>query len=227
MKTIVVEDNAFDRQIIKKFVQEDSELDLKGEFGSAIEAISVIKSIKPDLVLLDVEMPHMTGFEFIQSLEEVPLIILITSHESYAMDAFENDVIDFIVKPPTKERFKKAISKAKLLNSWLSLEAEDDRSIFVRVDREDIKVFLKDILFIEATGDYVKIYTKDEKYMVLTSMKAIGTKLPKEEFVRVHRSFIVNASNIDVVSGDVIKIGGKEISMSRAGKRLLKESNLI
>lgn len=221
LRTIIIEDNEFDQLILKKFIEEDTELELKAVFGSAVEAISLMRSLKPDLIFLDIELPEMSGIEFLNSIKNVPQIIMVTNHEEYALEAFENDVTDFILKPPNKERFNKAVSKAKLINEWLSLDNDDDSYIFIRVDREDIKILLKDILFIEAMADYVRIQTKEDKYLVLSTMKSIATKLPDSEFIRVHRSFIINVSNIEAFNGSEVRIGEEVIPVSRSGKKEL------
>lgn len=224
LRTIIIEDNEFDQLILKKFIEEDPELEFKGAFNNAIEAISNMRSLKPDLIFLDVEMPHMTGIEFLNSIKDVPQIIMVTNHKSYAHEAFENDVTDFIVKPPNQERFNKAILKAKKIQEWLALDAQDDRFIYIRVDREDVKVLLKEILYIEAKADYVRVQTEANKYMVLSTMKSISTKLPSDKFVRIHRSFIVNVENIESFNGTEVSIGDLSIPVSRNGKKELKKS---
>lgn len=225
LRTIIIEDNEFDQLILKKFIDQDDELQLMETFVNAKDAMSRIKALKPDLIFLDVEMPEMSGIEFLNSIKEVPQIIMITNHQSYAIDAFENDVTDFIIKPPNKDRYEKAVSKAKKINEWLILDAEDDRFIYIRVDREDIKILLKEILYVEAKADYVRVQTKDKKYLVLSTMKSIATKLPIEDFVRIHRSFIVNVSNIQSYNGNEVSIGEISIPVSRNGKKELKKSS--
>lgn len=223
MKVIIIEDNKLDQQILEKMVGNTPGLEHKGTFGNAIEAIELLSTLSPDLILLDVEMPGMTGLEFIEAIKDVPQIIMVTGNSQYAIDAFENDVTDFLVKPPEKSRFEKAIQKAQKIHDWLILDAEDDEHIFIRVDREDVKVLLKDILYVEAQADYVRVITAEKKYMVLSTMKSISTKLPEDSFARVHRSFIVNVSNVDSFNGQDIKIGDTSIPVSRSGKKELKE----
>ena len=227
LKTIIIEDNELDQLVLKKFIEEDSDLDLKGVFSNAIEAITLLKSLKPDLIFLDVEMPEMSGIEFLNSIKDVPQIIMITNHQGYAIEAFENDVTDFIVKPPNCERFCKAVTKAKKINEWLSIDSNDDRFIYVRVDRENVKIMLKDILYIEAKADYIRIQSKENNYMVLSTMKSIETKLPSNDFVRIHRSFIVNVHNIDAFNGQEVNIGELTIPVSRNGSKDLKNTIVL
>ena len=149
---------------------------------------------------------------------------MITNNRTYAIEAFENDVTDFIVKPPNLDRFNRAVSKAKKIHEWVSLESEDDSFIYLRVDREDIKVLLKDILYIEAMADYVRVQTEDKKYLVLSTMKSIATKLPITDFVRIHRSFIINVHNIQVFNGNEVNVGEISIPVSRNGKKELNKA---
>ncbi len=222
MKVISIEDNELDRLVLQKLIQQNDQLELIGEYESALAAISIIRSAKPDLIFLDIELPGMTGIEFINSLKEVPQIIFVTSHENYALDAFENDVTDFLLKPLEKKRFNIAVNRALKIQEWLSLESTDDRSVFIRVDRDDVKIFLKDIIYVEAMADYVKVHTTEDKYLVLSTMKSIATKLPEEEFVRIHRSFIVNINHIDSFNGSEVVINGLTIPVSRSCKKELK-----
>lgn len=222
MRVIIIEDNELDQLILTNFIEEDADLVLSGIYADAIHAISVIQSVQPDLIFLDVELPGMTGIEFLQAVKDVPQIIMITSHAEFALDAFENEVTDFIVKPVLKERFLKAVQKAKQMDEWLSLESNEDAHIYVRVDRENLKLNLNDIVFVEAMGDYIRFQLSDKKVMVLSTMKAIGTKLPEDMFVRNHRSFYTNISKIDSFNSKEIKIGDKIIPVSRRGQIELK-----
>lgn len=223
MKVIIIEDNKFDQAILEKLIKSDKDLTLGGTFDNAIEAISCLDSVKPDLIFLDVEMPGMNGLEFLTSITSVPQIILITSHRKYALDAFENDVTDFILKPIDQERFIKSVAKAKQINEWLSLANDDDNSIFVRVDRENVKLKLNDILYVESMADYIRIITNDRKYTVLCSMKSIASKLPENSFARIHRSTIVNTNKISSYDSSSLLIGDKEFSISRRGKSELSK----
>lgn len=223
MKAIIIEDNELDQLILQNLIEDEADLELKGTYSDAVHAISLINSVKPDLIFLDVELPGMTGIEFIQQVKDVPQIIMVTSHEKFALDAFENEVTDFMIKPVKKDRFKKAIAKAKQMHEWLSIEAEEPAHIYVRVDRENVKVDLNKIDFVEAMGDYIKIHVEDKKLMVLSTMKAIGTKLPDDQFARNHRSFYVNSKNIDSFNSKEVKIAGHTLPVSRRGHSTLKD----
>ena len=222
MNVAIVDDNEIDQILLEKLVNGHEALSLKGIYSNAIEASEGIKNSNPDMLILDVEMPEMSGIELIKAMEDVPLIILVTSHEKYALEAFENDVIDFVVKPPTKERFHKAVDKALKMHDWLSLDTEDDSYIFIRVDREDVKLVLKDILFVEAMSDYIRIQTSTNKYLVLSTMKAISSKLPTDNFIRTHRSFIVNTKKVSSFDGTDLTVETFKVPVSRNSKSTVK-----
>lgn len=223
MKVIIIDDNELDQLVLEKLVRQNASLELKGVYSNAIEGASGIRSVHPDLILLDVEMPGMTGVEFINAITDTPQIIMVTSHEKYALDAFENDVTDFLVKPPSADRFNKAIDKARQMHDWISIKSEDDSHIFIREDREDVKLLLRDTLFLEAMSDYVKIQTTSKRHLVLSTMKAISTKLPADQFVRTHRSFIVNSNHIDSFDGTNLTIRNHLIPVSRNSKAKIKQ----
>jgi len=222
LKTIVVEDSKVDQLIIEKLIKGDPDLVNSATFNNAIEALSCIKALSPDIVFLDIEMPGMNGIDFITAIDNVPIVIVISSHRKYALDAYENDVVDFILKPLDKGRFEKAITKAKQLFEWLSLDDEAGDSIFIRVNRENVKIMINDITHIEAMADYVRVFT-DQKYMVLCSMKSISSKLPKNQFVRVHRSLIINADKVTSFDSGTVSMESLTFQISRNGKVELKK----
>lgn len=222
MRCVIIDDNPLDQQVLTKLIASDADLELMGTFENPIAAIAVLKNSKPDLIFLDVEMPGMTGIEFLEAAKEVPQIIMVTSHKEYALEAFENEVTDFLVKPPAQERFQRAVDKARQIHEWVRLSSDDDRFIFIRSEGNDVKVVLNDILYVEAMSDYVRVQCVDAKYMVLSTMKSIATKLPEEQFTRVHRSFIVNRSRIDSFSGNELQLGDSTVPVSRSHRSGLK-----
>lgn len=222
MRTIVIEDNEFDQLILRNFIEDDKDLELKGVYDNAIHAISLIKTVQPDLIFLDIELPGMTGIEFLNAIKDIPQIIMVTSHTEFALDAFENDVTDFIVKPVKRERFKKAVDKAKKMYEWLSQDPNEDSHIYIRVDRENVKLDVRSIEYIEAMGDYVRIQSQNQKYMVLTTMKAIGTKLPPDILIRIHRSYFINVNKIDSYNSKEVKIGERLFPLTRKGSAEIK-----
>jgi DNA-binding LytR/AlgR family response regulator len=228
MRVIVIEDNELDQMILQHFIEEDESLDLRGVYDDAIHAVSLIKTVQPDLIFLDVELPGMTGLEFLNAIKDVPQIIMVTSHSHFALDAFENDVTDFIVKPVSRERFKKAVEKARKMHEWLSLDSVEESHIFIRVERENVKLEVGNIEYIEAMGDYIKIQANGRKYLVKSTMKAIGTKLPAKSLIRIHRSYFININKVDSYNSQEVRIGDRVFPISRNGfveiKRAIKEN---
>src|SRR5215207_5696439 len=159
MRCIIVDDDQISRELIRDYVSDTPELELLGEFPSAIEANNFLSKNHVDLIFLDVEMPKMTGIELLKSLDEKPLIILTTSKDQYAVEAFEQEVSDYLVKPIEYPRFVKAVNKAKNTLRPMQVESFSNDSIFIKVDSELINLPYRDIMWIEALGDYVNIIT--------------------------------------------------------------------
>ncbi len=225
---MVVDDDEISRSIISHFVKQTDYLNLVKVCQNGVEAHNFLQQgNKPHIIYLDIEMPEMSGLELIQQLPDTNVqIILITSREKYAVEAFEHQVIDYLVKPVNYARFLKASARAmdkieENLDSILQ-----NSNLFVRVNHKIVKIIPKDIKYIEALSDYVLIYTSDsdQKYVVHSTMKGIEKKLAQHEhFVRVHRSFIVNIDHIEAVKDENIVIGSKGIPIGRSYKNQFME----
>ena len=229
MNCLIGDDDELSRRTIEHFIRETSFLTLEQSCASAIEAMSVLtKTNNIQLIFLDIEMPIMNGMELLQSFDTHPQIILMTSHKDYALEAFEYNVTDYLLKPVTYSRYLKAVKKAAEKdreNSVVAAPSTED--IFIKVDSSLIKLSLKDILWIEAMGDYVSINTAEKRYMVYSTMKRIEEKLP-EIFMRVHRSYIVNLNRINNIDDYFITINKKILSVSRNYKEaLMQRLNLV
>jgi DNA-binding LytR/AlgR family response regulator len=178
-------------------------------------------------VFLDVEMPKMSGLELIQSLEVLPQIVLITGHPEYALESYEYNVTDFLVKPVSVPRFLKAVEKARkvLLGGGDNARAG---SIFIKTDSRLVQLSVENILYVEALGNYVIVYTDKGRHTVLSTMKDIEKKLSTADFIRVHRSYIVRVDKIDSIEDNFIQIRDKQISIGKVYKdQLLKSLNLL
>ena len=222
MNCVVVDDEALPRKLLEKCISDTPFLNLVGSYSSAIDLTRDIKTKKIDLIFLDVQMPDMTGMEFIRSIENIPQVVLVTAKTSYAVEAFENDVTDYLLKPVTHDRFLKATNKARKIHEAFG-EADDQDIIYVKSDSRLLKVDFSSITFIEALGDYVRIHTKQGKYTLLSTMKAMESKLPKSKFMRVHKSFIIRLDKILKVEKNLIHIENNTIAVSRTYKDALKE----
>jgi len=238
MKTIVVDDDHLSRKVIEEFVNKTESLTLINSFSSAVDAINELQQNKDsvDLIFLDVEMPEMSGIEFLKSIQSTPQVIIISAKESYALEAFEYDVTDYILKPISYSRFFKAVSKVqkrvKLQENNGSSFSDSSDEIFIKKNSVFIRLKYNDILFIEALENYVIVTTYSEKFTIHFTMKSILNRLPSKKFKRVHRSYIININTIKGIEDNSIIIeiedGKKLIPIGKSYKEnLMKDINLI
>jgi two-component system LytT family response regulator len=224
MRCIVVDDEVLVRELLEDNIRQIPYLQLVKSCKNALEATDVIQSAHIDLVYLDVQMPGLSGLQFIQSLPRPPLVIMVTAYEQYALKGFDLDVVDYILKPFTFERFLKASNRAyelfKLTQHNEPLPGDLD-SFFVHVEYTLVKIAVSEILYIEGLKDYIKIYLSSSEKPVITRMtiKAIEEKLPSTSFIRTHKSYLVAADKVTVVKRDLLCIGKKEIPVSDSYKQ--------
>jgi two-component system response regulator LytT len=235
MNCIIIDDEEFARGIIAQFISKNTDLTIESEFSNALQAIKYLNQNDVDLIFLDIHMPDFSGFDFIQSLKKPPNVILITSDKNFATEAFEYDcIVDYLVKPITEERFKKAIQKANSYKmasrvSKIAGATEDNRNEFyINIDRRLIKIEMTSVNIIEAKGDYIHIKTEGKNYIVHSTLKKIEEKLPKDLFLKVHRSFIINTKKIIDIEDNSVLIAKDVIPVSRANRpELMKRLNLL
>ena len=233
MNCIIIDDDSFVRKITEDFVKKTESLNLLYSLSSAVEAINILNSNENiDLIFLDIEMPDMTGIDFLNALGSMPQVIIISSKEKYAINAFEYDVTDYLLKPFAYSRFCKAVNKAQERQEKSRLQSKGDE-IFIKHNSSLVKLKYADILWIEAMENYIIINTFDDKYTIHFTMKAIEEKLPPKKFIRVHRSFIVNTDSIHSIEDNAIQIRTKDkaknsIPIGKSYKdKLLKDLNVI
>lgn len=233
MNSIIIDDDKLSRRIIKEYVSKLDFLNLHDSFDNAVEAINYIKQGKDiDLIFLDIEMPEMSGLEFLDTLKNPPQIIIVSSKENYALEAFEYDVTDYLLKPIVFGRFFKAVDKARGYYLKAQDNAEQKNEIFIKKNSSLIKLKYEEILWVEALENYVIVSTFNERYTIHFTMKAIEKKLPPSKFIRVHRSYIVNISNINVIQDNLLIIpingGVKTIPIGKSYKEsLMNDLNLM
>lgn len=235
MICIVIDDDATARLIIKQLCSKSEKVSVIEEFSSAIEAIKYLNSNDVDLIFLDIHMPSFSGFDFIETLKSPPKIILTTSDKNFALQAFEYEcVVDYLVKPIAKERFDKSLQKlaglkqVRVSNEVINTSSEDSSFIYVSVDRRLIKINIPDIYFVEAKGDYISIKTGSKSYIVHSTLKKIEDKLPSSLFLRIHRSFVINVSEIVDIEDNSVLIQKSVIPISRSNKsELMRRLNLL
>lgn len=233
MNCIVIDDDRLSRKIIEESVNKTAFLDNVGSFDNAVDAIGLLKSVKEiQLIFLDIEMPGMTGIEFIKTLKNPPQIIIVSSKEQYAIEAFEYDVTDYLLKPFTYGRFFKAADKAYSIYVKDPVSNEGKSEIFIKKNSSLIRLKYDDILWVEALENYVIVNTYDDKFTIHFTMKSIEKKLPVTKFSRVHRSYIVNTNSINLIEDNSIIIpvegGKKSIPIGKSYKdKLMNDLNLM
>jgi two-component system LytT family response regulator len=219
LNCVVVDDSSIQRMIIAKLVNNHPNLNLMGDFSNAIEAKNYISIHDVDLIFLDVEMPVISGFDFLDGLKTKPQIVFITSKAEYAMKAFDYDATDYLQKPIAIDRFNSAVKRA-IDNYQLKKEnkEEEGEHIFIKSNLKKLKIFTAKIKWIEAFGDYVKVVTEDDSNLVLSTMKSFENDLPKDKFVRVHKSYIINIEKVERFNSKFAEIGSTKIPLSRHKK---------
>jgi len=233
MNCIIVDDDKLSRRIIEEFVNKTDSLELLGTFTNGVEAINYIRQNQDliNLIFLDIEMPEMDGLELLNSLTSKPQVIIISSKEKYALNAFEYDVTDYLLKPIPYARFYKAIDKA-LNRQKEKLDDFQKEEIFIKKNSTLVRLRYDDILWIEALENYVIFNTYADRYTIHFTMKSIEQKLPIHKFTRVHRSYIVNVSSINYIEDNAIIIktedGHKSIPIGKSYKdKLMGDINLM
>jgi len=225
LNCVIVDDSSLQRLSIVRLVQGHPSLNLVAEYNNAIEAKMGLLNNKIDLVFLDIEMPILSGFDLLDDLQQKPQIIFITGKTKYAFKAFDYDAVDYLRKPITKERFLSAVHKA-ITNFKLKNEEgfDDEDFIFVKSNLKKRKVFLNELKYIEALGDYVKLVTDHESLVVLSTMKSFASLLPKERFMRIHKSYIVNLEKVERYNSKAVEIEKEFLPLSRNKKADLVEA---
>lgn len=230
MKCLVVDDDALSREIVEDLVKANPSLELVGSCDSAMQAFNYLQENEVDIIFLDVEMPEMSGIELIKNIDVLPQVVLITSHTEYALESYEYNVTDFIAKPIQPARFLKAIEKVKknMQTEETFGTSSNSDTIFIKTDSRLVQIDRSNILFIEALGNYVNVYTNGGRYTILSTMKEIETKLTAPDFTRVHRSYIVRLDKIEVIEDNYIVINEKQINIGKVYKESLhKQLNLL
>ncbi len=220
IKCIIIDDEPLAVEVIKTHLSEFSNMELVGVFSNPIEALNLMEKENIDAVFLDINMPKMNGLEFIKSIGPKTNFIVTTAYREYAVESFDLDVLDYLVKPIPFVRFLKSINK---LSQKIISEVKDDplretkekSFIFLKVNKKLVKVKFEDILYIESLKDYIKVFTIVEDYIVHKSLTGITEELPKEQFLRIHRSFAIALDKIKEVEGNTVQINNKRIPIGR------------
>ena len=231
MNALIIDDNKIARTTTRQLAGKVGDITIIAECQSAMDAYNLLHTQPVDLLLLDIEMPGMSGLELTKNLvNKRPVIIFITSKKEYAADAFDLNVVDYIVKPVTNSRFIQAIDKARevLESNREEVKLKEDEFIFIRDSNIVRRLKLDKILYAEAMGDYVKLYTPEKFYAIHTTLRAVEERLPASGFLRVHRSYVVAVNKIDSMEGGVLIVNGKPLPVADAYRSTLsKRMNIL
>ncbi|GAB6119308.1 LytR/AlgR family response regulator transcription factor [Dysgonomonas termitidis] len=218
MKCLVVDDEPIARGGIIDYIEKLDFLEVSGVCSSAIEAAEILKKKDIDLIFLDIQMPHLTGLEFLETLENKPLTILATAYSEYALEGFRLQVVDYLLKPITFKRFFQAALKAKEAFELKSHVYNENTSVYVRQGDSFVKIAWTDILYVESMQNYLKLHFNDKTLIIHQTMTSLEDMLPKDSFFRIHKSFLVNIAHIEMINGGRIFVDNRELPISRQRK---------
>ncbi|OJJ19114.1 hypothetical protein BKI52_20065 [marine bacterium AO1-C] len=229
IRCIIIEDEPFAQKLLQSYIEKIPYLELLATFTNPIESYPLLHQQTIDLVFLDIEMPQLSGMQFLESLAHPPKIIFTTAYSQYAVESYEKNALDYLLKPITFERFMAAVNKFPPSTeapitmpqpSSIVAEPPKDEHIFVKVDRQLIKLFYQEILYIESLRDYVQFYTLDQRHIVHHTLKKLAQLLP-EQFHRVHHSYMVNLDHLEQIRDNHIILPNKEIPISKKYRDLV------
>jgi len=214
IKCVVTDDEPIARKGICSYIKKIDYLSLIGECEDALQLNVLLKIEQPDLLFLDIEMPYLSGLDLISNIQNPPKVIIISAYEKYALKGYELDVVDYLLKPVTFERFVKAVDKVYHL-----LEKESAKNtneyLFVKSGKQLKKIFIEDILFVESMENYVTVFTTSSKEVVYSTLKLFLESLPGDHFLQVHRSYVINIKHIQSIEGNTLHIDSYEIPVAR------------
>ncbi|MEW7281188.1 LytTR family DNA-binding domain-containing protein [Aquimarina sp. 2201CG1-2-11] len=238
IKCIIIDDEPLAIEVIESFLKEFKNIEIVDTFKNPIEALPILEQDEIDAVFLDINMPRMNGLEFLKSLQVYPQVIITTAYKEYALESYELEVLDYLVKPISFNRFLKSMNKltARLIaikKQEPSMDLVQPAHIFLKVDKKLVKILLTDILFIESLKDYIRVSTLTDTFLSHKSLTSISEELPSENFIRIHKSYTIAIDKVKSIEGNLVEIGDKRIPIGRnytahAKQRILKnKSNLL
>ena len=231
---LIVDDEILAQRLLEDYVLKMPQLKIIAKCSNALTALEILQKENIDILFLDIQMPDLTGLELLKIIKNRPAVILTTAYSDHAIEGFQLDVLDYLLKPIPFERFVQAVNKAcewtnykKLLSSTSQLqqvpsektqELKEDRFFFVKSDYKQIKILFDDILYVEGLREYVSIFTKEKRIITLETMKNMEIILPSNDFLRIHKSYIVNLQKIDAVNGNMLEVGKEKIPIGKSYK---------
>ena len=227
IKCVIIDDEPLAISVIENHLKNFDHIEIVATFNNPLKAYGILEQEKVDIIFLDINMPQMTGFAFIENLNYKPLIVITTAYREYAVKSFEMDILDYLVKPIPFNRFLKTINKVYqkvyISNTSNDTNLQQEPHIFLKVNKKLIKVNLNDILYVESLKDYIKVITTIGDYVVHKSLSSITEELPHSNFIRVHRSYTISINKIDALEGNTIEIANRKIPIGRNYLKLTKE----
>ena len=219
LNCLIIDDEPIARKLLQEYIEETDFLVLAGVAENPLKATGLINDLQIDLIFLDVNMPKMNGLDFLRSANNLPMVIMTTAYGQYALDGFEMAVVDYLVKPFSLERFLKATQKALELKTLKeksnSSEKDTAQYFYVKCNGRIEKVVYDELIYIEATANYITLYTANNKLMVYLTIKGMLEKLPPEKFVQVHKSYIVNIDRVNTIEGNMLHLGDTKITVGQ------------
>lgn len=225
-KCLIVDDEPLAIKLVKGYIEELDDLSIVGEAKNALDALKFIENDQIDLLFLDINMPRVSGLDLIKSLQYPPKVIIMSAHKEYAIDGFDLNVIDFLLKPFSFDRFLRAINKYKnnislANNAVLNQEKKYNQILSLKDNKKVYNIKLDEIIYIESMREYVKIHTEHESLLIKMALSKLDEGLPDSEFIRVHKSYIVSLSRVKVFSATFIELGDKKIPIGRNFKSIV------
>jgi len=226
IRCIIVDDEAPAQTLLQAYLSRLDDFELRASFSNAVEAFTYLQTHEIDLMLLDIQMPLMSGLELLKTLNHPPRTIITTAFRDYAVEGFELNVLDYLVKPISFDRFIKAIGKyhqqTKVMREENTRNPLHDAYMFLKVDKQQVKVMLNDILYIESIKDYLKVVTEKRMFVIYHRLSTMEDKLPSNYFTRIHKSFIVATNKITSYRNDKVTVGGRELPVGRMYRKELR-----
>ncbi len=225
LRVVIIDDEHFAREVLKDYLSKFVDVELIASLEDPLKLVGLLVNHKIDLLFLDIQMPQIRGTTLLEKLDNPPITIFTTAYPNFALEAFDLQVVDYLLKPFSFERFEKGLDKAKTFLAAASksnISSEEDYFTF-RSDREDHKIKKEEIVLIESQLEYVKLYTVDSRYMFVESLKKLEGILTEPDFLRVHNSYIIGTRYAKRLSGNMVKVLDKEVPVSRSKKKIVKQ----
>jgi DNA-binding LytR/AlgR family response regulator len=231
---LIIDDEPLALEVLESYIEKLDDLHLVGKCNNALSALEILRRDQVDLLFLDIQMPKLTGIEFLKNLANPPQVIFTTAYRDYALEGYELNVLDYLLKPYSFERFFKAVSKYQHHSHSNGSENHENldplEEIYLKSDKKMVKVRLEDIIYVESLKDYIRVKTKDQEVISHQKISYMEERLPEQQFLRVHRSFIIALDKIDAFSATVVELSGNTIPIGRNYKNhtldLLKQKAL-